>query len=253
MQDSDARAGNTFVNPARPSIPQPRCLSYSFPLVSRHADSGLSLFYEYSHRKSASTGIVDKRQPGGSLDKDGRNVGGSVRNMEPAWLAATTHLDHALFASENGGSRAVVDDCGRRAIGLRLSYLFGEVAQAPLDQRDFTARVSEIRIDVASTSDVHDFPLEGPACGPESESRIPYGSPSGEPTAGARDIRLIHEALRECCWLAAPEGPIQEVEQVRQLSKGEVEDQLTRPESGVGCISDFRNRTSVQCAGLCRG
>jgi hypothetical protein len=48
----------------------------------------LSLFNEYGHWRSASPRIVDKRQPGGSLDKDGRNVSGGVRNMEPAWLAA---------------------------------------------------------------------------------------------------------------------------------------------------------------------
>src|SRR6266700_5186724 len=99
---------------------------------SFRADPRLSLFNEYGHRRSASPRIVDKRQPSGSLDKDGRNVSGGVRNMEPAWLAATAHLQHALSTSEDGAA-AVVDDCGRRTSGLRLTYFFDERAQAPLD------------------------------------------------------------------------------------------------------------------------
>ena len=57
---------------------------------------------------------------------------GGVRNLEPDWLAATTHLEHALSASEDGAA-AVVDDCGRSTIGLRLTYFFDERAHAPLD------------------------------------------------------------------------------------------------------------------------
>src|SRR5712692_3024004 len=97
-------------------------------------DLGLSLFDEYGHRRSASTRIVDKRQSGGSLDKDGRNGSGGVGNMEPDWLGAAAHLEHAFSASEEVGSAAtVVDDGGRCTSGLRLTYLFDEHAEAPLD------------------------------------------------------------------------------------------------------------------------
>ena len=62
-----------------------------------YAVVGAMALNEYGYRRSASPRIVDKSQPGGSLDKDGRNVSGGVRNMEPAWLAAALVYCHGCF------------------------------------------------------------------------------------------------------------------------------------------------------------